>query len=132
LVIPNPPIWNGAIYLRSRRYGDVEQLRSGHIVLSIGNERLNLQAPHTQTLDKDQVVKLRHLFRTAGVTPEHPELETGEKPAATLHGAIVTIDHRDILRLKKGGGLQSPARVPEDPSHYKRIIRSFRIRWPPS
>lgn len=79
MVIPNPPIWNGAIYLRSRRYGDVEQLRSGHIVLSIGNERLNLQALHTQTLDKDQVVKLRHLFRPAGVTPEHAELETGEK-----------------------------------------------------
>jgi len=134
-------------------YGDVEQLRNGHIVLSVGNERLNLQVPHTQTLDKDQVVKLRHLFKAAGVTPEHPELETGEKPTAALHGVIVTIDHhqavlwrqevageplakvkhlkphnpqhhRDNLRLKTATDYKGQ-RAPEDPSYYKRIIKEL-------
>ncbi len=141
------------VFALIRHYGDVEQLKNGHIVLSVGNERLNLQAPHTKTLDKNQVVKLRHLLKAAGVTPEHPELETAERPAPPLPGVILTIDHhqavfwrqekagepltklkrlqphdpqhhRDNLRLRQATDYQGQ-RAPEDPSYYKRIIKEL-------
>jgi hypothetical protein len=138
------------VFALVRHYGQVEELKNGHIMLSIGEQQLKFQLPHEQTLDKDEVVKVRKFFQAAGITPEHPE-SAPTPPPEPLRGVVLTIDHheaalwrqerpgeplarverfhphdpqhhRDNLHLKQSDDYQGQ-RAPEDPGYYKTIIK---------
>jgi len=135
-----------------RHYGEVEQLKNGHIALSIGDRQLKFLLPHEPTLDKDEVVKVRKFFQAAGITPEHPK-PAPAPPPEPLPGVVLTIDHheavlwrherpgeplagvkrfhphdpqhhRDNLHLKHSDDYQGQ-RAPEDPGYYKVIIEAL-------
>jgi hypothetical protein len=140
------------VFALVRHYGEVEQLKNGHIALSIGDQQLKFQLPHEQTLDKDEVVKVRKFFQAAGITPEHPEPAPAPLPEP-LAVVLLTIDHheaalwrqerpseplarvkrfhphdpqhhRDNLHLKHSDDYQGQ-RAPEDPGYYKAIMKAL-------
>jgi hypothetical protein len=140
------------VFALVRHYGEVEQLKNGHIALSIGVQQLKVPLPHEQTLDKDEVVKVRKFFQAAGISPDHPE-PAPALPLEPLPGVVLTIDHheaalwrqerpseplarvkrlhphdpqhhRDNLHLKHSDDYQGQ-RAPEDPGYYKAIIKAL-------
>ncbi|WP_088347015.1 MULTISPECIES: hypothetical protein [Rhodomicrobium] len=140
------------VFALVRHYGEVEELKNGHIVFSIGDRQLKFLLPREQTLDKDEVVKVRKFFRAAGITPDHPE-PAPAPPPEPLPGVVLTIDHheaalwrqehpggplarvkrfhphdpqhhRDNLRLKHSDDYRGQ-RAPEDPGYYKSIIKAL-------